>query len=349
MKRKIRAILFGAGNMGRVSIRAMLDHDVEIVGAIGRKRNIGEDIGTLAGLQPIGVLLEKDAEAVLSRVSADIAVISTESGIAQIAPLARMCADHGLNVITIAEALNYPWNAEPEAARELDTYMKAKGVTLFSTGLFDVIWNSIPLSLAAACNRIDEINMYCILGLEDMGKVVAEELYVGKTMEEYQDILKTQPVEQNGLAQASMTYNYGNAATLGLTPKKEMIQIEPILSERDVSYPQWGIDVKCGQLLGLEITATLLTEENVQLVYTSYFKAFAEDEEYCHVNHIDYTIKGDPDFHMVLDNVHGEVATGYVEVNRIPDVINAEPGFKTVVDLNRPTYRVKPMQAYIND
>lgn len=347
MKRKIRAVLFGAGNMGRVSIRSMIDHDIEIVAAIGRNHNIGKDIGELAGIGPIGIPLEKNAEEVLARVEADIAVISTESGVAQIAPLAKLCADHGMNVITIAEALNYPWNTEPEATRELDEYMKAKGVTLFGTGLYDTIWNNIPLSLASACNRVDEINMYCILGLEDMGKVVAEELYVGKTLEEYHALLAETPVEENGLARASMTYNYGNAATLRLTPDREIISLDPILAEHDTYFPQWDILVHKGELLGLEIVATLLTKENIRLVYTSYFKAFAEGEEYCHVNHIDYKIMGDPDFHLVLDNVHGEVATAYCEVNRIPDVINARPGFVTVVDLGKPMYHAKPMQEYI--
>ena len=34
--------------MGRVGIKAMADHGIEIVGAVGRKRNIGKDIGELA-------------------------------------------------------------------------------------------------------------------------------------------------------------------------------------------------------------------------------------------------------------------------------------------------------------
>ncbi len=56
-KEKIKAIIFGAGTMGGKAIGYMLDHDVEIVGAVGRKRNIGRDIGELIGRAPISILL----------------------------------------------------------------------------------------------------------------------------------------------------------------------------------------------------------------------------------------------------------------------------------------------------
>lgn len=347
MDRNIKAIVFGAGAMGRVGIKAMADHGIEIVGAVGRKRNIGKDIGELAGIGPIGVPLENDVKNVLAKTSADIAVISTESGLAQLEPLVRTCADHHMDIITIGEDAIYPWHAELEMAGRLDSYLKEKGVTLYGTGTFDVFWANIPQALAAGCNKIDAMKFHCILGLEDMGPVVAEELFVGRSPEEYKSLTARKPAEENGLARCSMTYNYANADILGLHPDQEVITMEPVVAEKDTEFPQWSLKVKKGSLLGLNIFAKLTTEEHITLEYTSYFKAFVPGEEFYRKNHIDYLIEGDPSLHMILENMKGEVTTAYSQINRIPDVLNASPGFKTVVDMPRASYRSQPMHKYV--
>jgi 4-hydroxy-tetrahydrodipicolinate reductase len=47
------------------------------------------------------------------------------------------------------------------------------------------------------------------------------------------------------------------------------------------------------------------------------------------------------------DDVPTRVATCTQVVNRIPDVVNAEPGFATVAELPRLRYRHPPLDSYV--
>ena len=57
---KIRAVQFGCGKMSQVLFKYMLDHGIEIVGAIDNNPNIvGQDVGDFAGLgYKTGVLFQ---------------------------------------------------------------------------------------------------------------------------------------------------------------------------------------------------------------------------------------------------------------------------------------------------
>ena len=71
----MRVAVWGSGNMGRAAIRAVVAHPaLELTGVVSRSR-AGEDAGTLAGLQPLGVLASPDlaeADAVAYMASGDL-------------------------------------------------------------------------------------------------------------------------------------------------------------------------------------------------------------------------------------------------------------------------------------
>lgn len=67
--RDIPVIIAGAnGRMGRQCVRAVLQQvDLQLVGAYGHARGIGEDVGVLSGDDPCGILLEDNLESVLRK------------------------------------------------------------------------------------------------------------------------------------------------------------------------------------------------------------------------------------------------------------------------------------------
>lgn len=71
-----RIVLAGAaGRMGKEAVKAiMAADDLELVGAVTGRSNIGEDAGTVAGIGPIGLPLATDLEAMLRATQPDVLV-----------------------------------------------------------------------------------------------------------------------------------------------------------------------------------------------------------------------------------------------------------------------------------
>jgi 4-hydroxy-tetrahydrodipicolinate reductase len=63
----------------------------------------------------------------------------------------------------------------------------------------------------------------------------------------------------------------------------------------------------------------------------------------------DWTVLGEPELHLANPAVPTQITTCTQLVNRIPDVINAPPGFITMEKLPRPRYRAFPLGVYLED
>ena len=63
----------------------------------------------------------------------------------------------------------------------------------------------------------------------------------------------------------------------------------------------------------------------------------------------DWTVTGEPELHLSNPAVPTGMTTVTQLVNRIPDVINAPPGFITVEKLPRLRYRAFPLGVYLDD
>lgn len=79
----IRVLVSGAnGRMGREVVKGILaDPELELVGAVGRQSGIGQDIGVLAGREPLGLALEPDLGAAIARSGAEVVVDFTRPAV----------------------------------------------------------------------------------------------------------------------------------------------------------------------------------------------------------------------------------------------------------------------------
>lgn len=79
----IRVLVCGAGGrMGRAVIKGVLgEPDLELVGAVGHEKHLGEDVGSLIGSEPVGVSLVGDLRKAISQSRAQVVVDFTNPGV----------------------------------------------------------------------------------------------------------------------------------------------------------------------------------------------------------------------------------------------------------------------------
>jgi 4-hydroxy-tetrahydrodipicolinate reductase len=108
----------GSG-MGRM---ILTKKGMRIVSAVAATRTkSGRDLAQVLGVDGrIGVLVGSDPDAELSRQGAEVVLISTTSFTREVfpqVPQVKLAIEKGLDVITIAEEMAYPWVREPDRSR----------------------------------------------------------------------------------------------------------------------------------------------------------------------------------------------------------------------------------------
>ena len=116
-----RVVVLGTGQMGSAIIRNVIERrDLSLVGVYAKRpARAGLDAGSAAGLtQPIGVVVENGLEALLARLRPDVAIQATCSTVTDAALEVEACIQRGVNVVSIAEELVWPWAYAPAWARQ---------------------------------------------------------------------------------------------------------------------------------------------------------------------------------------------------------------------------------------
>lgn len=345
MEKKIRVIQVGAGATGRSVARLLIERGCELVACVDPFCPEGKDIGEMAGIGPIGVPVEKDLDAALERTHPDIATVCTVTELARIAPTVRSLVTHGCNVLTLAEEAFYPWPCNEPIARELDALAKEHGVSIVGSGMQDLFWQSICSVLAGGVHNIRSIKgINRAVGDGAWGKTNADAVYAGWTVEEYERDQAKRESDSNvdersifGVALCSMV------AEMGLEVKGMRAWHKPILSTYDHYIPEIDRMIPKGNICGLEEGCEVETTSGMLLSGILY-------DQYTNPGDTalqSWEIEGDPSMKLVIEDVRGDMTPFTILTNRIPDVINAEPGFRTCMELPKFTAHPLPLPSYL--
>jgi len=106
----------------------------------------------------LGVTVTDDAEGLVSRIQADIAMIATRYYLKDVYPLIALCVKAGINIISTCEELSYQYYEHPESSSEIDKLAKKYGVTVFGTGIDPGYpMDPLPITLTGACKHVESI------------------------------------------------------------------------------------------------------------------------------------------------------------------------------------------------
>jgi hypothetical protein len=337
---RVRAIMYGVGAMGQLCVRLMDEKGVRVVGGVTRGSHIGEDLGEVCGVgRRLGVAISNDPEAVLASSPADIALLSVATYLDDMAGHIERCVRHGVNVLTTAEELLYSWRTQPELTAEIDGLAREYGVTVVGSGYTDYFWGGEVTQLAGCCHRIDAIEGIGQFNIDDYGPQVAENNHVGQSVAEFAVAFSGgdgPPAFFQAVADLI-------CADLGLTVTSVKETIRPATEDVDVPCAVLGITVRAGDVTGKVTEVDVETAQGTSLHLELRERLYRAGET--DLNR--WALHGYPDVVVENPSPATDVLTCAIMVNRIPDVIDAAPGYLTVNDLPKLRYRPLPLERYV--
>ena len=357
MDRKIKVVQYGVGKMSLYTMRYAIEKGCELVGAIDiNPELIGKDISEIIGGEKTGILISSvdDAEDLLKAKKPDICIVTTMSLFNDVYEALELCARLGVNAITTCEEAFFPINSNPISTKAIDALAKGTNCTITGSGYQDVYWGELISAIAGSTQRITKIKGSSSYNVEDYGIALAEAHGAGLTIEEFENkiaandkISDEQRQEQidNCSFLPSYMWNVNGwlAEKLGLHITSQSQKCVPTTHTEDISSKTLNMNIEKGKATGMSAVVTSETEEGIVIEAECIGKVYSSED----YDKNEWTVLGEPDTTITVARPRTVELTCATIVNRIPDVINAEPGFVTTNNMGEPTYKVKPLNEYV--
>ena len=335
MDNNVKVGMWGFGAMGQGMARVLLGKTgIDIVGICDRdEARVGKGMFEVLGMSAAqgDVKIYADIDDAVAEKSCDIVLLCTDSFTAAAAPKIEQLINKGVNVITIAEEMSWPWAQQPDLADRLDRLAKEKGVSVMGTGINPgLVMDLLAVVLSGCMVNVDKVTAKRVNSLSPFGHTVMEEQGVGLSREEFEK--KTAADELAG--HVGFAESVGMiAAGMGIEFDEFKQQMKPIFTDVDRKSPH-GF-AAAGHLAGVNMTAQAL--KNGEVVIDMLHPQQIEPQ-LGGVNTGDYIIlEGSPPVSMAITpEIDGGLGTIAMATNCIPQVINADPGLISMLDIPVP-------------
>lgn len=321
----IKAVIYGVGAMGGEVAELLIERGAPVVGAIARSpQKVGKDLGEVIGLgRDTGVIVSDDADAVLRDSGANIAILTTNSYLADHEPFVERCVRAGVNVITIAEEALHPWRTSPGAAARLDALAKEHGVSIFGGGHEDAFWIGLGVQLLGAAHRVDAVKWESTWNPEAAGPELMSSLGIGTpVMGESRTVVwqDDDPRPPFGLPALDAF-----AEHLGLPDAPRTVTTEQIVAEAPVPSSALGRDIAVGEVIGLRdiVRREPQTPGEPMLEFTVTARLNPDQ----HSSGETWQVEGVPAMTLQSSFSKGHFQVTAQIANRLEDVIAARPGW----------------------
>ena len=266
-----------------------------------------------------------------------------------------LCAKLGINAITTCEEAFFPWNSNPKVTAEIDELARKTGCTITGSGYQDIYWGQLITSIAGSTQTIKKIKGSTSYNVEDYGIALAKAHGAGLTLQEFDEqvasVDKISDEERNNIIQSgeylpSYMWNTNGwlCEKLGLTVKHQTQVTVPQTHSEDIYSETLGATVKAGDATGMSAVVTTETEEGIVIETECIGKVYSKED----YDKNEWTVYGEPNTTITVARPATVELTCATIVNRIPDVIDAEPGYVTTDKFGELNFKVKNLNEYVN-
>lgn len=357
MDRKVKVVQYGTGKMAVYTMKYVYEKGGEVVGAVDLNPDvIGKDIGEIMGgeQKKVKVTALENAEEMLKQVKPDICVVETRSLFSEVQEALLLCAKLGINAITTCEEAFFPGNSNPVATKEIDELAKKNNCTITGSGYQDIYWGQLVSSIAGSTQTITKIKGSSSYNVEDYGIALAEAHGAGLTLEEFEkqvasaDNISEEEREkliQSGEFIPSYMWNVNGwlCEKLGLTVESQTQKCIPQTHTEDIFSSTLNMTVKAGDATGMSAIVTTKTKEGITLETECIGKIYSKDD----YDKNEWTVEGEPNTTITVARPQTVELTCATIVNRIPDVINAKPGYVPTEQIGELNFKQKPLNEYV--
>ena len=356
--KKITMVQYGCGKMSKYTVRYALEKGLKIVGAFDIDNSlIGKDLSVvLDSDKPLKVKIKHadEFDAFLQSHEVDIVVVTTTSIFAENYPIYEICAKNGVNAISTCEEAFYAQNSNPTLAKKLDKLAKSTGCTICGSGYQDVFWGNLISVLAGATHKIDTIKGKSSYNVEDYGISLARVHGAGLRAEEFEkevashDNISEKEREElikKGKFAPSYMWNVNGwlCSKLGLHVVSQTQKSVPQIAEHDIYSSTLDMTIPKGHCTGMSAVVTTKTKEGITIQSECIGKVYDENEFDCN----DWTIMGEPNTRVVIERPSTVELTCATVINRIVEVLCAEPGYTTTDQMPENIYKAFNLDKYV--
>ncbi len=325
MNTRTRVVQFGLGPIGCATASLVLARKkFELVGAVDiDPAKIGRDVGEVLGLdQAVGIKVVGSLKEVLANIDADAAIHTTSSHFPLFKNQIQELLEAGLDVVSTAEELSFPWLANPAEASELDKIAQAAGKTVAGTGVNPgFLMDSLPLFLTSLSQTVERISVKRMINASLRRGPFQAKVGSGLTPEVFMERMEAGRMGHVGLLESvGMIFD-----TLGRKLIRYESSVEPVIADRQIDTEHFS--VAPGFVRGLLQTATGYDDDGpfVQLTFEAALDADGDGDI--------IRIEGKPELEVHLQGTNGDLATVAIAVNTLGQVTKSPPGVMTMRDL----------------
>ena len=336
--RDIRVALWGFGAMGSGIAKMIASKEGIIISGVCVRRDhlVGQEVYSYLGIDRGDrdpVIITNKIEDIVRRDLCDIVVLATDSFVEAQFDKIMFCLDRGVNVITMAEEMAWPWAQNEELADKIDALAKMRGVTVLGTGINPgFVLDYLILALSGTCEHVESIEAARVNDLAPFGKSVMVEQGVGISVEEF----------DRRMAEGSLAGHVGFPESMSMIAEGmgvELVEIEetrdPIITNVDRKSAHG--EAKKGHLAGVRQQSYGRLADGKVFIHLDHPQQICPEDE--GIDTGDYvTIHADGyDMNLsIVPETPGGIGTIAMVVNMIPHVIGAEPGLRSMLDLPVP-------------
>jgi len=327
---KLKVVQMGLGPIGNKVTQYLLERkSIEIVGAIDNDpAKVGQDVGVLAGLEPIGVKVTANLSQVLGNGNVDVVVLTTTSSLIKTYEQLITLISYGVNVVSSCEELSYPWLTQPELAAHIDKLAKENNVAVLGTGVNPgFLMDFLPTAMSGICRSVQKVHIERIQDASFRRIPFQKKIGAGLTVDQFEQKVQDGTLRHVGLTESVHMI----ASRIGWALDKTEDIITPILAEKEVTCESMRIEA--GKVLGVQQIGRGFVggEEVITLVFRAAIGEVGARDR--------ILIEGVPAIDTCIEGgVNGDVATCAILVNAVQTVAKARAGLRTMADIEPIAY-----------